>query len=116
MYFKDQGRILQIESCLQNLRKAAIGYSQQNPSDQTLEEELRRCEDQWEMTARRVENLRHQLQQIPTKWESYHSKFNEMEKWMDHVDYTMSNIVREVNSSEEFEREKAVFQVRLYLI
>lgn len=113
MYFKDQGRILQIESCLQNLRKVTIGYTQQNPSDRSLEDELRKCEDQWEMTARRVENIRHQLQQIPAKWESYHSKFREMEQWMDHVDFTMSNIVREVNSSEEFEKEKAVFQVFL---
>lgn len=112
-YFKNEGRVLQIETCLQNLRKITMSYSQLNANDGVLDQELRRCEDQWELTAQRVEGLRQQLQQIPAKWDSYHQKFEQMEFWMDHVDETMGNIVKEVNSAEEFEKQKAVFQVCL---
>jgi hypothetical protein len=34
-----------------------------------------------------------------------------MVKWMDSVDQSLKNIMREVNTLEEFEREKAIFQV-----
>jgi len=34
-----------------------------------------------------------------------------MVQWMDMVDISLQNIVKEVNSLEEFEKERAVFQV-----
>lgn len=34
-----------------------------------------------------------------------------MVHWMDHVDSTLRTILQEVNSLEEFEKEKTVFQV-----
>jgi nesprin-1 len=36
-----------------------------------------------------------------------------MVQWMDKVDINLQNIVKEVNTLEEFEKERAVFQVRL---
>lgn len=39
-----------------------------------------------------------------------------MVKWMDHVDSTLQAILKEVNSLEEFEKEKSVFQVKIYQI
>lgn len=34
-----------------------------------------------------------------------------MVQWMDHVDSILKNILHEVNTLEEFEKEKTVFQV-----
>lgn len=41
----------------------------------------------------------------------FDSRFDEMVHWMDHVDSTLRTILREVNTLEEFEKEKAIFQV-----
>lgn len=101
---------MQVEHCLQNLKKIATSFTHQT-GDTALEEELRRCEQQWEGTVQRVEHFRQQLQRIPAKWDAYREKFREMERWMDHVDTTMDSIVREVDSAEAFEREKTIFQV-----
>ncbi|KAI5642762.1 spectrin repeat domain-containing protein [Phthorimaea operculella] len=108
-YFRSQGKVMQVEHCLQNLHKIATSYTHQT-NDTSLEEELRKCEQQWESTVHRVENFRQQLQRIPAKWDAYKEKYKEMEKWMDHVDKTMDSIVREVDSAEAFEREKTIFQ------
>ncbi|CAH3870841.1 unnamed protein product [Pieris brassicae] len=108
-YFRNQGKVMQVEQCLQNLNKISSSYTHQT-GDTSLEEELRRCEGQWESTVHRVENFRQQLQQIPAKWDAYRERFGEMERWMDHVDRTMDSIVREVDSAEAFEREKTIFQ------
>ncbi|CAG9579065.1 unnamed protein product [Danaus chrysippus] len=108
-YFRNQGKIMQVEQCLQNLKKISQSYTQQT-GDNSLEEELRKCEQMWEATVHRVEHFRQQLQRIPAKWDAYREKFREMEMWMDHVDKTMDSIVREVDSAEAFEREKTIFQ------
>ncbi|KAL4710682.1 hypothetical protein ACJJTC_003318, partial [Scirpophaga incertulas] len=108
-YFSKQGKIMQVEHCLQNLKTIANSYRHQT-NDTTLEEELKKCEQQWESTVHRVEHFRQQLQRIPAKWDAYREKFKEMERWMDHVDKTMDSIVREVDSAEAFEREKTIFQ------
>lgn len=109
-YFRNQGKIMQVEHCLQNLHKIASSYTHQT-NDTTLEESVRKCEQMWESTVQRVEHFRQQLQRIPAKWDAYREKFREMERWMDHVDKTMDSIVREVDSAEAFEREKTIFQV-----
>lgn len=101
---------MQVEHCLQNLKKIATSYTQQT-NDTSLEESVLRCEQAWESTVQRVEHFRQQLQRIPAKWDAYKEKFREMERWMDHVDQTMDSIVREVDSAEAFEREKTIFQV-----
>jgi hypothetical protein len=41
------------------------------------------------------------------------SRFLEMVHWMDKVDINLQNIVKEVNTLEEFEKERTVFQVCL---
>lgn len=101
---------MQVENCLQNLKKISTSYTQQT-KDNSLEEAVRRCEEKWESTVHRVEHFRQQLQRIPAKWDTYRNKFHEMERWMDHVGKTMDSIVREVDSAEAFEREKTIFQV-----
>lgn len=114
-YFRNQGKIMQVEQCLQNLKKISVSYTNQT-NDKSLEDEVKKCEQHWESTVHRVEHFRQQLQRIPAKWDSYREKFREMEKWMDHVDKTMDSIVREVDSAEAFEREKTIFQVILFIL
>jgi hypothetical protein len=41
------------------------------------------------------------------------SRFLEMVQWMDMVDISLQNIMKEVNMLEEFEKERVVFQVCL---
>lgn len=41
------------------------------------------------------------------------SRFDEMVHWMDHVDSTLRTILHEVNTLEEFEKEKTIFQVSI---
>lgn len=43
-------------------------------------------------------------------------RFDEMVHWMDHVDNILRTILREVNTLEEFEKEKTIFQVRASIV
>lgn len=43
---------------------------------------------------------------------NYYLRFDEMVRWMDHVDSNLRTILHEVNTLEEFETEKTIFQVR----
>lgn len=43
---------------------------------------------------------------------NYQFRFDEMVRWMDHVDSNLRTILHEVNTLEEFETEKTIFQVR----
>lgn len=43
---------------------------------------------------------------------NYHLRFDEMVRWMDYVDSNLRTILHEVNTLEEFETEKTIFQVR----
>ena len=110
-YFRNQGKIVKIERCLENMKRISTAYNQQNPADSILNESHRNAEQQWELMAEKIEQMRKTLQQIPAQWDNYHQKFNEMVNWMDMVDKSLKNIVNEVNSMEEFERERVVFQV-----
>lgn len=110
-FFIDRGTILQIEHCIGNMKKTAETYSKWQPQDKSLDNTTQAIEQQWELVAQKIEHLRQQLYQIPAQWQTYHEKFVLMVKWMDLVDSTLKNIMSDVNSMEEFEKEKAVFQV-----
>lgn len=43
----------------------------------------------------------------------FSERFDEMVRWMDHVDDTLRIMLQEVSSLEEFEQEKSVFQVKI---
>ena len=43
-------------------------------------------------------------------------RFAEMVQWMDNVDISLQSIVKEVNTLEEFEKERAIFQVSFRFI
>lgn len=113
-YFKNKGTVLKVEKCLENMQRITTTYSQYEPMDNPLKTAFKQAEQQWEMIAERVEEMRKTLQQIPAQWDFYRQKFNEMTSWMNTVDDSLKNIIKEVNSMEEFERERIVFQVCIF--
>lgn len=114
-FFLQQGSIPRLESSLQNMYRLGQAYKQQQPLDNTLEDAYKNAQAQYSQLSNKIATMRETLQQIPAQWESYHEKFNEMVEWMNTVDKSLKNIVNEVNSMEEFEKEKVVFQVSFLL-
>jgi nesprin-1 len=110
-FFAAQGPMSETYRCLQNLKTISETYAKHHPDDKSVFESLQKAEQQWAGLNSKVENLRQQLDQIPEKWERYNQRFEAMVKWMDEVDKTLSNIFNDINTMEEFEREKAIFQV-----
>lgn len=106
-----RGTVLLTETCLDNLNKMALTYSQHRPQDNTLLDAYAKAQEQWKDVNVKIENLRQTLDQIPEKWDNYHKRFNHIVHWMDEVDGALKNILKDVSTMEEFEKEKAVFQV-----
>ncbi|VEN42511.1 unnamed protein product, partial [Callosobruchus maculatus] len=109
-FFSSKGPLLETQRCLENLVKIGNIYTQNFPGDRSIEESVEKAHQQWKNVNAKLESLKQELHQIPEKWETYHQKFDEMGKWMDGVDGALKNILSNVNTMEEFEREKAVFQ------
>lgn len=112
-YFKTKGIIVKIEKCLENMKRNAVIYSDNDPSDNSLNEVLDKSLEKWENVTDKIDSLRRVLQQIPIQWNTYHKKFIEIEHWMDTVDKSLQNILSDVNTMEEFEKERIVFQVNI---
>lgn len=110
-FFSTKGPLGETQHCLENMKKIATTYTQHHPNDKTILEGFDKAQQQWNNINTKVETLRQQLDQIPEKWDLYYQKFEEMVKWMDSVDKTLSNIFNDINTMEEFEQQKAVFQV-----
>ncbi|EZA53954.1 Nesprin-1 [Ooceraea biroi] len=109
-FFVNRGTVLEVERCLQTLKKISDAYNKLKPRDSSLADAAQNAERLWEETAQKVETLRAQLREVPQQWAAYRQKFDEMVHWMDHVDSTLRTILREVNTLEEFEKEKTIFQ------
>ncbi|XP_043257159.1 nesprin-1 isoform X10 [Colletes gigas] len=112
-FFVNRGTMMEVEKCLETLKKISHAYSNLKPSDTSLSEAAQNAERLWEYSAQKVESLREQLKQVPQQWAAYKKKFDEMVRWMDHVDSNLRTILHEVNTLEEFETEKTIFQVQL---
>ncbi|XP_032294435.1 muscle-specific protein 300 kDa isoform X26 [Drosophila virilis] len=109
-FLLQQDAVPRLEKCLQNMQRLAQAHKQQQPGDISLDQAYDNANAQWQIMSSRLSDMRQTLQQIPAQWEGYHLKFNEMINWMNSVDQSLKNIVNEVNSMEEFEKEKVVFQ------
>lgn len=110
-YFSQRGPLSETQKCLENLKKITTVYTQQRPEDKSLEEAYEKVAQQWQNINVKVEGLKQQLEQIPEQWNNYYEHFENMSKWMDQVDGTLKNILKDVSTMEEFDREKAIFQV-----
>jgi len=51
------------------------------------------------------------LEQIPAQWAKYREQFASLERWMDGVDQNIATILNQVDSLEQFEKERTIFQV-----
>lgn len=114
-YFSQRGPLSETHKCLENLKKITTVYTQQRPDDKSLDEAYERVAQQWQNLNVKVEGLKQQLEQIPEQWNNYYEHFENMSKWMDQVDGTLKNILKDVSTTEEFDREKAIFQVNYFL-
>lgn len=110
-YFSHEWHITNIERHLDSMNRLSTTYTQRNPQDTSLSEAYKQAESVRNKMSQRIDDIRRTLQQIPAKWDLYRERFSEMESWMDMVDKSLKNIVNEVNSFEEFEKERVVFQV-----
>lgn len=114
-FFNPHGIMAETQRCMMNLEKITTTYNQFRPDDKSLSEAYDKAVIAWKNVNAKAEALKIQLDQVPEKWEKYHEKFNAMVGWMNQVDGMLRNILSDVNSVEEFEREKAVFQVSVIL-
>lgn len=73
-FFVSRGVVLEVERCLQTLKKISTAYHLLKPDDSSLNEAAQRAENQWEDTAQRVEILREQLRKVPEQWAAYRQK------------------------------------------
>lgn len=119
-FFGQQNMIDRIEHSLENMQKILQTWNQRMNTTTTsssreegdgLQRTHQSVCNQWNSLSQRIAKMRETLQQIPAQWDHYRDKFHEMNKWMDLVDNTLRNIVNEVNSMEDFEKEKVIFQV-----
>lgn len=110
-YFTNRDTVAQAETGLENMKRMAAMYTDCNPNDKSLENILQNANIKWSNLTNRIGDMQKVLSQIPVQWQNYQTKFNTMSSWMDTVDKTLKSIVQEVSTSEEFEKERLVFQV-----
>ncbi|XP_033150837.1 nesprin-1 [Drosophila busckii] len=109
-FLQQASAVPRLEQCLQNMQRLAQAHRQQQPTDISLDQAYDSAKSQWQQMSSKLADMRQTLQQIPAQWQGYHQKFDEMIGWMNSVDQSLKNIVNEVNTMEEFEKEKVVFQ------
>lgn len=114
MQFFHQSSILKAaESILSNMHNIVQSYDAELPNDHELNNKYQNKLIYWQNMCKRVNILHNDLQQVPDQWNNYRRKFVDIENWMKTVDISLGKLTRELNSLEEFEREKIIFQVRI---
>jgi nesprin-1 len=111
----DSSMFCQTEYLLSILENIAKNYMKlngqpQQPQDKLLTTHNNLCM-QWENICKRLTILENNISQTKNKWEQYHQNFANVSSWMDRVDKALEGILKEVSNEEEFENEKATFQV-----
>lgn len=103
------------ELTLTNMHSILSHYNSDLPNDKELNNAYQNKAIVWQNLCKRVDIIFNDLQQIPDQWKTYRQKFSQIEKWMDNVETSLSRLSKELDSMEEFEKEKVVFQVRILL-
>jgi len=115
-FFGSKGPLQETKRSLTNLQHLAEIYSQNCPEDKSLRDAVEKAEQQWTNVNIKIDNVQQQLERIPQRWDQYRSKFSDMVRWMDGVDEALKNILTDVSTPEEFDREIAAFRVSIYFI
>jgi nesprin-1 len=112
MQFFQQSPVKQTaENSLTTMHNILSHYNQELPNDKELNNTYQNRAIMWQNICKRIDIIFNDLQQIPDQWKNYRQKFSQIEKWMDNVEVSLGCLTKELNSLEEFEREKLVFQV-----
>lgn len=112
MQFFQQSPVMKTaELSLSNMHNILNHYNSELPNDKELNNTYQNRAIVWQNICKRVDIIFNDLQQIPDQWKNYRQKFSQIQKWMDNVEVSLSRLTKELNSLEEFEREKLVFQV-----
>lgn len=112
LQFFQQSQVLRTaELSLSNMHNILTQYNSELPNDKELNNTYQNKSIMWQNLCKRVDIIFNDLQQIPDQWKNYRNKFAQIQKWMDNVEISLSQLTRELSSFEEFEHEKLVFQV-----
>lgn len=114
-FFQQSPVMKTAELSLTNMHNVLSHYNNELPNDKELNNSYQNKAIVWQNICKRVDIILNDLQQIPDQWKNYRQKFSQIQKWMDNVEVSLSRLAKELNSLEEFEREKKVFQVSLML-
>ncbi|XP_031632357.1 nesprin-1 isoform X5 [Contarinia nasturtii] len=109
-FITNKGLTGQAQNYIENMKQLCTKYNELNPNDTSLENTMQNASIKWLNTTRRLDELQKLLCQVPIQWQNYRSKFDTMTTWMNTVDSALKSIVQEVSTSEEFEKERLVFQ------
>lgn len=112
MQFFQQSPVMKTaEHSLSSMHNILNHYNSELPNDKELNNTYQNRAIVWQNICKRVDIIFNDLQQIPDQWKNYRQKFSQIQRWMDNVEVSLGRLTKELNSLEEFEREKLVFQV-----
>lgn len=109
--FKNPGNVAKIENSLDKMQDMTNRYAKTNPNGQHMVNATNQAQHRWEEINKRVDELGASLNKIPEQWENYRKEFQNMIEWMNMVDGSLKSITTEVESMEQFDKEKIIFQV-----
>lgn len=110
-YFQHSPIMKNAQQTLSNMHVLHNNYNAEMPNDKDLNNMYQNKLIVWQNLCKRIDIICNDLQQIPDQWKNYRIKFTQISNWMDSVEIALGNLTRELNSLEEFEREKLIFQV-----
>lgn len=111
--FFQQSQVLKTaEVTLSKMHNILTHYNAELPNDKELTIAYQNKSIVWQNLCKRIDIIFNDLQQIPDQWKNYHQKFAHISQWMDNVEESLGRLTKELNSFEEFEREKLIFQVK----
>lgn len=111
--FFQQSQVLKTaEVTLSKMHNILAHYNTELPNDKELTIAYQNKSIVWQNLCKRIDIIFNDLQQIPDQWKNYHQKFAHISQWMDNVEESLGRLTKELNSFEEFEREKLIFQVK----
>lgn len=112
LHFFQQSSVMRTaEGSLSNMHNILSHYKDELPNDNELNNTYQNKSIIWQNICKRVAIILNDLQRIPDHWKNYRQKFAQIQKWMDNVEVSLGSLTKELNSLEEFEKEKLVFQV-----
>lgn len=114
-FIVNKAAIAQAEKCYETMKHLSAKYTECNPNDESLENILQTANSKFMHIKGQLDELEQVLRQVPVQWQNYRTKFEAMSTWMGQVDSALKSIVQEVSTSEEFEKERLIFQVNKFL-